>query len=191
MSENKLGTTPPSLNIRDAVHVAMIAVEYGSYELANPGNKVKILHGKAYPIEGEPTNYDGIVDPFLAEPVIYGQTFWLCLLPGSITSLVHHWQHPKFPSTIVTPQSTASASDVEFSRRWIEEYAQIHCPYYPRDEAYNRFMQHIEAGEIYYYGTDCHSFGDVEDFDELCKHLSVVLGRHIDRSYFKTFTCSC
>lgn len=191
MSENKLGTTPTTLNLRDAVHVAMIAVEYASYEYANPGDKVKILHGKAYLIEGDPVNYDGIIDPFLTDPVTYGQTFWLCLRPGSITSLVHHWQHPKFPSTIVTPQPTASTSDIDASRRWIAEYAQIHCPYYSDAEAYRGFMRHIEEGEIYYYGTDCHSSGDVEDFDELCKHLTVVLGGPIDRSYFSTFTCSC
>lgn len=192
MSENKLGTTPSSLNIRDAVHVAMIAVKYGSGDLANPGDKIKILQGKAYLIEDrETTDYDGIVDPFLNEPITYGQTFWLCLRPGSITSLVHHWQHPKFPATIVTPQSTASTSDIETSRRWIAEYAQIHCSYYSADEAYKNFMCHIEEGEIYYCGTDCHNSGDVKDFDELCKHLSVVLGRPIDQSYFQSFSCTC
>lgn len=190
MTENKLGTTPSALNIRDAVHVAMIAVEYGGYDLANPGDKIKFLQGKAY-VTYNADAYDGIVDPFLAEPIHHSQLFWLCLRPGSITSLAHHWQHPKFPLTTVAPEATTnppSANELGDSIAWVKDYVEIHCPY---DADYDKFMENVRIKEIFYYGRDCHNSGDVEDFDELCKHLSVILGQRIDRGYFTVFSCSC
>ena len=194
MTENKLGTTPSTTLLRDAIHVAMIAVEYGGDDPANPGDKIKFLQGKAY-VTYNALDFDGIVDPFLVEPIHHSQLFWLCLKPGSITSLVHHWQHPKFPSTVIAPEATQvapSANELGESVAWVTHYAKIHCPYYPSaDAAYEGFMDGIRQGEIHYYGRDCHHRGDVEDFDELCKHLSVILGQRIDQKYFTVFSCSC
>lgn len=78
---------------RDAIHLAVAPVEAASY--LEPGWRVAINDdGSAFDcVDGRSI---GIVDPFLAEPVEAGQTFWLCLDPGMITDLRHVWSHPAF-----------------------------------------------------------------------------------------------
>jgi hypothetical protein len=93
--------------VRDAVHVAVYPATAG--EPLVPGQRVRFAHGLAWAV---PATLDadtgnlhysevvhGIVDPFLPlhERVLTGQRFWLCLLPGSVTSLAHLWSAPGFP----------------------------------------------------------------------------------------------
>lgn len=75
----------------DAVHIA--ATPLIAVEILRPGQHIGLDD------DGKPTTQGetiGIVDPFLVRPVLPGQPFWLCLYPGTITSLRHHWTHPKF-----------------------------------------------------------------------------------------------
>lgn len=81
---------------RDAIHVAVIPVVAAL--IMRPGDRVALNHeGKAYPLgltdEVKPI---GIVDPFLNDYVRAGETFWLFMMPNSITSLRHVWTHPAF-----------------------------------------------------------------------------------------------
>src|SRR5262245_12646153 len=78
---------------RDAVHVA-IAPTTAPCELW-PGQ-----HGDQHGTPEAPgVTPVGIVDPFLREPVLPGQRFWLLLYPNTVTSLRHEWTHPAFPTT--------------------------------------------------------------------------------------------
>lgn len=78
---------------RDAVHIAIVPIT--SKETLHPGQRIGLN------VDGEATSdcerFIGIVDPFFVETLIRpGQKFWLCLDPGSITSLRHIWTHNAF-----------------------------------------------------------------------------------------------
>jgi len=79
---------------RDATHVAVAPVT--AARQCKPGEPVQMDSNG----EVRPTNWDyypvGIIDPFLREPVEEGQSCWLLVMPGTITSLIHYWEHPSF-----------------------------------------------------------------------------------------------
>jgi hypothetical protein len=75
---------------RDAVHVAIFPAIAG--EELEPGDVVTVENGVAYRYRGDTAN--GIVDPFLTSTVSPSQKFYVCLNPGSITGMRHHWFHP-------------------------------------------------------------------------------------------------
>ncbi len=96
MSQNTpvLGTLPEPNQFRDAIHIA-IAPMIAAHCIP-PGYHVGINEkGEA----GDFKPYVGIVDPFLDRWVDPGEKFWLCLYPGSVTSLRHVWSHPSFTAT--------------------------------------------------------------------------------------------
>lgn len=183
MNENKLGTIPPKPDIRDAVHVAMISVRSSADKPINPGTRIRIKDGIGLVALYQFSDYDGVVDPFRLTPVQPNELFWLCLKPGSITSLVYHWQHPKFPN-----EKPVAQTDKGLSLAWLQDYVDRNCPY---DGDLNRFLANVKDRVIYYHGTDCHNADDVENFNELCRHLSVVLDMDITPAYFENFSCSC
>jgi hypothetical protein len=190
-NEAKLGTTPNGTEGRDALHVAIVPCrasvimrsgdpvkvgEYGMAELCNPEEAV------------------GVVDPFLpsgprlVEP---GDWFWLCLYPKTITGLRHVWEHPSFKSG---DSAAAETKDAAKSVEWIRHYVRSHCPYNSNqmDEGYSEFLNSVVRDrEIFFCGSNCHSIDDVDDSDELFRHLSVVTGMKIDRRYFVGFSCTC
>lgn len=74
-----LGQLAPAEAKRDAIHVAIIPVI--AVRVLRPGEVLG----------------SGIVDPFLKQPVQPGERFYLCLHPGTVTSVRHDWDHPFFP----------------------------------------------------------------------------------------------
>jgi hypothetical protein len=90
MSENLgLGKIITTRQERDAIHIAVVPMTAG--QKLQPGDKVWMENGRA--MLGA-INSIGVVDPFLTVSVQHGETFWLYLNPGSITSLRHEWTHP-------------------------------------------------------------------------------------------------
>lgn len=76
---------------RDAIHLAVAPV-VAAIRLS-PGQRISLnVDGKAAPCD-RPI---GIVDPFLRGDVLPGQTFYMMLLPYTITGLRHEWYHPAF-----------------------------------------------------------------------------------------------
>lgn len=97
MKEVKLGHRPEPGAGRDAVHVAVVAMRAPCL----------LIRGQRVDKDGWPTTDPsrtpiGIVDPFAEDPdrgagiVKVGEWFWLCLFPGTTTSLRHVWTHPSF-----------------------------------------------------------------------------------------------
>lgn len=80
---------------RDAIHVAIAPVTAG--EDLRPGERVGFVAGCTSVVYSMWAGAVGIVDPFLTQLVKKGERFWLCLFPGTVTSLRHQWTHPSFP----------------------------------------------------------------------------------------------
>lgn len=80
---------------RDAIHVPIIKVF--AFEALNPGDKIKLtkeLGGDSFNATKAPAkDAMGIVDPYLAAPVKYGQQFYCFIKPGTVRKLWHDWTH--------------------------------------------------------------------------------------------------
>lgn len=101
---------------RDAVHVAVIPAVAG--ERLDPGMRVGLDRNGAYIECVNGVDLVGLVDPFLPNAVKRGERFWLFLLPGTVTSLRHHWQHPAFAATI--PADDPGPPPVKLPERFID-----------------------------------------------------------------------
>lgn len=110
-TEPKLGQLAPDAQ-RDAVHVAVIPVVA----------TVKVHPGQRVNAAGVPSDKPvGIVDPYLETAVLPGERYFLCLFPGTVTSLRHVWTHPSFEDVLKSERgedSTRAASE-----KWLREYA--------------------------------------------------------------------
>ena len=174
----------PEDDLKDAVHVAVVPVEAAVPLMT--GERIGLdSEGKA---SSEVQNKIGIVDPFLSRrAVAAGEKFYLFLFPGTITSLRHVWTHPVFDKDI---QPEPTLSDVEYSERWLKDYAARMNDYDSPEQASRRLMEGLRSGELFSHGSDLHCFADLDDPDELKKHAEIVLGIPINWSNF-TFSCSC
>lgn len=187
-----LGKIITTTQNRDAIHISIAPIIAAHTLIA--GRHVGLdQHGHATEHTGSQI---GIVDPFLKVTIEKGQQFWLFLYPGTITSLRHEWAHPAFGA------EEKAIVDKEESEKWVRAYVKKNCPYYddecirrmyPTDsmrDGYEEFMLRVRDGEIFYYGSDLHSIGELEDAKELFGHLSILLGHPVGVESF-TYSCSC
>ena len=93
MNKPTLGETP-TVNVRDAVHVAIFPMIAG--DLLQPGTRVKIYRAEA--VETSLDDYIGVVDPF-GPSVSVGQTFWMLMRPGTVRDLRHNWSCDELPDS--------------------------------------------------------------------------------------------
>lgn len=98
MGEPKLGQLVGETRSRDAVHVAIIPV-VSDQELA-PGQHIAFDKGIDKVKSVPACDGVGIVDPFLTGKVERGQRFYMCMYPGTTTSLRHVWTHPAITQAI-------------------------------------------------------------------------------------------
>lgn len=106
MEQPKLGQLCSGNEGRDAVHVAIVPVR--AFARLQPGDKVGFATDDKIWVDRS-FNPIGIVDPFLEENSINaGDWIYLCLYPGSVTSLRHVWTHPAFTSK---PPHSATPGD--------------------------------------------------------------------------------
>lgn len=168
---------------RDAIHLAVVPVR-APYML-RAGDDVNEKGYKERP-------YVGIVDPFLKEPVLAGQFFWLVIYPRQINSLRHVWTHPAFPDEV----SNVTLPSKEEAERQLRAIADSWDG--PDYETFLEIMTNGEAGEgygnswaidgdyIFSYGQD--SSGSIPP--EVWPLAEIVLGRRIN-SRPQYFSCSC
>lgn len=166
---------------RDAIHVAIASVEAGHDLL--PGQRVRMvtIGGKQQAYLGyadEP--HEGVVDPYLAEPVKEGERFWLFLIPGSIIGLRHDWAHPAFPSSAVN-------LDKAISEKWLRDYANRYSA------NYEEMISGAADGNGYCFGDDDGppNYRGIEG--EFWQHIENVTGRKFDGKHRDDtpFRCAC
>lgn len=100
----QLGRLAGDNPVRDAVHIAILPA-FADVALS-PGDRVEITDGRdgtLVRVKWVPAGGDAVVDPFLDGPVPPGAAFYALLMPGSVVSLRHVYQHPKLRA--VPPRS--------------------------------------------------------------------------------------
>ncbi len=179
--EARLGRLIDDQQGRDAVHIALAPVQAG--KLLLPGQHVAIAPDTVDVVIPS-TKPIGIIDPYLLEAVKEGERCWLCLYPGSVTSLRHAWTHPAFAEV------DKVAEDLQKSEIWLRMYAARLNSYDEPENAYARLCEDLREGSISAYGTDLYSVDDLNNSTELKEHAEKVLGISINWNEF-SFRCSC
>lgn len=162
---------------RDAIHIA-VAPMVAAHELT-AGEHVSFVGQGDTNQMGRGAAPIGIVDPFLTSPVRAGESFYLFLYPGTITSLRHEWTHPVIqarkmfdPNKESIAWLTAAAENFELS---YEEMIQA---------AYN----HIQNGDWLTTGFDTPDI----DMDLFWYHFEKVTGQRVaDKDKTTFFSCAC
>jgi len=177
MTPDVLGRLADANSERDAVHIAIVPMV--AAEDLTAGQKVYVVDGEKA-VATPPATAIGVVDPFLSAGARKGERFWLCLYPGSITSLRHDWTHPAF-----TPQESAKAS----SLKWLEGFAKV------IDYELSVFlgkMDEFYCSDRDRFSTYGESMNDLEaSWPEICFHYSNISGNKIDPGHYVSFSCSC
>ena len=185
MSDVLLGMVPPDSAERDAVHVAVIPM-IAAHRL-HAGQRVGILAPGVAGQSDSLVGTVGIVDPYRTDLIEQGTRFWLCLMPGTVTGMRHHWAHPAFDAQASAPQANPDKAE---SEAWLRAYATRCNPWEHADKAFYRLCNDLKKGGILFYGNDLHSLGELPDADELKRHAEAYLGITIDWDDY-TFNCSC
>jgi len=189
MSDAKLGTKLNGSGQRDAIHVAITPVVAG--EELEPGQHVGLADAiydtdKIVVFAKPKGQCIGIIDPYLTELVKQGEECYLCLYPGTVTSLRHEWEHPAFKAAPATDRDSK-----EFSEQWLRMYAaKINSYDDDPNVAFANLIDDLKRGEIFARGSDLHSFGELDDSYGLKLHAERYLGIKINWEDY-SFTCSC
>lgn len=187
MSDVWLGKTPPAGADRDATHVAVVPMV--AQEKLKPGTHVGAIgEGKASSFAEEKI---GIVDPFLTAPVEYGERFYLCLYPRSVSGLRHVYTHPALDGV-----DKLKASE---SERWLRDFiAKSDCPGYntviaaavgdhEKNNGNDGYNYTSNDGEyLHFNGSD--AYGEIPP--EFWDHVEIVTGKKITKRA-TYFSCSC
>lgn len=190
---------------RDAVHIACEPVVNQTERNWSPGDRMIFgPTGKLRPCrEGE--SPIGIIDPFLdVDPdpwenvVRPGQSCFLILMPGKVTSLRHVWSHPDFKDEVNEPTADQPSeakpvvqSDVDHeAERWLIEYAD-ECGV-DFHEMIHAAKGHIENPNGYNYvvgGQEAEGmYSGPEFWEYIGRYLGVVLP---EDSQANIISCSC
>jgi hypothetical protein len=180
---------------RDAIHLAVEPVV--AMEMLLPGSHVTV-DGRL--VRGN--NGVGIVDPFLIEPVLQGQRFWLVVYPRTIKSLRHVWEHPEFPASEIVKheeEMTTDTDKVKISKEWMIAYAEeINSWSYNEEDEYHpiTYQELMEAAKDYLSNGSYWNLGSQLEGESLHSdfwyHYEIISGENIEEDKQQSFfTCSC
>lgn len=102
MKDITLGKLADDEAQRDAVHVAIAPVI--AAQKMNPGQSCGLVNRYDNTFGPAASSHCGVVDPFLKEPVLEGERFWLLMYPKTVADLRHVWTHDQLPELLVEEQ---------------------------------------------------------------------------------------
>ena len=180
-----LGTIIDDTQKRDAIHLAVFPVE-AAHNL-QPGDDVAVINGVATSKKGKKV---GIVDPFLKEPVLRGERFWLVLYPRMVTSLRHVWSHPDFADDTdqtAIPATSVKSSEVVEAEKYLDVIA--NGASLTRNALIDGAREYKEYGEYMIQGGKWESFSVGE---ESWAAYDIVTGETTSENKRNNFfSCSC
>lgn len=182
MSDTTLGELAPTLLERDAIHVAVIALEAG--QLLRPGEHVCIKDNQVF--ANQSTNSIGIVDPFLTEVIEKDKIVWVLLYPNTITSMRHHWEHPVVDLITKKVEVTSQYANQTLCR--IADLIGISV-----EELLEAGRDYARRGEYTFENSENYKNLSPSDWLEFWNAFSAITGTTIpeDERYTTPFTCSC
>lgn len=180
----QLITTVVNKPERDAIHIAVVPVT--ARNAMKPGEWINLSSQDdiEHVSHSAQDTAIGIVDPFLKAPVRAGQSFWMFLIPNTITGVRHHWQHPSFTDKIVKDKK-------DIAHAWIRGFA-LELGLHP-DELY-RAAQGKCGGEVSYFVGDREGIGESDPmkwelFWHYFKELEGKMPDDISEGIY--FSCAC
>jgi hypothetical protein len=184
----KLGELITGAASRDAIHVAVAPMVAG--QKLNPGEPVMLGGLGAFSAVSMDTAI-GIVDPYLDSAVNEGERFWLCLMPGTVTSLRHEWEHPAFPKEKPTEAKVSEQlSDEQAAAMVVIHHAAKIC-----DLTFTRMMAAADnladGGDPIMDNSEAYKACEFDD--EFWTAFKTLTGKDFpERGGWRTpFTCSC
>lgn len=186
--EARLGeliTEPGEQNQRDAVHIAVVPI-IADFNL-NPGERVGVTPDGKHSVSAS-SNPVGIVDPFLTARVRKGETFWLFLFQGQVTTLRHEWTHPAFPSAghapVAAPPVDARRAQAE---RRVREFVATECNWRTLEDFLKEAREAVHMGHGIYMGDN----EDVQRYPELLEDICLLTDLDPKDKEGPWFRCAC
>lgn len=147
---------------RDAVHFALAPVIAAC--ALEPGDRARFVKGSTEKVcDSSEEDALGIIDPFLTDTVHLGQRCWLFLYPVTAEQIGKIDQALK-----------------NESEAWLRDYAKKKNNYDDPEWAFQRLLEGLRSGELYFYGSVLYGLDELPDADELHFHAERYLGIRID-----------
>jgi hypothetical protein len=174
MNGPKLGALIDTNEKRDAIHIAVLPVT--AHERLKPGMHVRFaVPGNTEVVRMcHSDSAIGIIDPFLTVVVEPGQRCWLFMMPNTITSLRHEWEHPHVDGTDV----------MGIAEFWLRDF----CAKYHLDYDFVIHCAKTYDGRISTGDNDVDM--DDEDRRPLAENLSILVGKEVPITKVG-FSCAC
>ena len=186
--EARLGeliTEPGEQNQRDAIHIAIVPIK--ARNNLQPGQRVGVTPDGEW--AGTPgglfSEAVGIVDPYMEQRVLGGQTFWLCLFQGSVHTLRHEWTHPCFPGT-VSDKPRISGEQMMAEQR-VRAFVAQECSW----RTYEEFLDEAKDAVSMGHGIQMGNNESVNTYDELLQDIGILTGIDVSDKEGPWFRCAC
>lgn len=131
--KNVLGKEPPAVGVKDAVHVAIVAVRAG--HALNPGDRIGL---NSFNEAVRDNKGPGVVDTALKTRVMVGDVFWMLLDQEEVPNVAHHWEHP-------TVKFEPPTREVVLNQYLARHAARMRVTYKQLMEACAHVMKHGQA----------------------------------------------